>query len=98
MRSARLALNASAGILAAALLGTRGVPAGATAGDVPKSVVEAQAAKVLAAETGQESPSVKCPGDLQGKVGATLRCVLIPKGSKLKYPVVVTVGSVHNGT
>jgi hypothetical protein len=80
------------------LLGLSSVSAGASGGSVPKSVVEAQAAKVLAAETGQKPPKVTCPGDLQGTLGASMRCTLTPAGSRLVYPVKVTVNSVSNGT
>jgi hypothetical protein len=86
------------GSFAMAILGTFGGVAGAASGAVPKAVVESQTAKILAAETGQGLPHVKCPGDLRAKVGASLKCVLTPKGSKLKYPVVVTVNSVTKGT
>jgi hypothetical protein len=86
------------GSIAMALLGTLGGVAGAASGAVPKAVVESQTAKILAAETGQDRPHVKCPGDLRAKVGTSLKCVLTPKGSKLKYPVVVTVNSVIKGT
>jgi hypothetical protein len=85
-----------------AALGALGAGAAAATGSVPKSVVEAQAAKILAAETGQGLPHTKCPDDcpddLPGKVGASITCVLTPKASKLKYPVVVTVNSVRKGT
>jgi hypothetical protein len=87
-----------AGTIGAALLCTLSSAAGAATGSVPKSVVESQSAKILAAETGQGLPHVQCPGDLRGKVGASIKCVLTPKGSKLKYPVVVTVNSVRKGT
>jgi Domain of unknown function (DUF4333) len=86
------------GSIGAALLCTSSSAAGAATGSVPKAVVESQSAKILAAETGQGLPHVQCPGDLRGKVGASIRCVLTPKGSKLKYPVVVTVNSVRKGT
>jgi hypothetical protein len=86
------------GSIGAALLGTFGGVATAASGSVPRAVVESQTAKILAAETGQGLPRVKCPGNLQGKVGASIKCVLTPKGSKLKYPVVVTVNSVTKGT
>src|ERR1035437_5604042 len=98
MQKARIVRILTVGTIGMALVGLFGTSAGAATGAVPKSVVEAQAAKVLAAETGEELPSVKCPGDLKGKVGASIQCVLTPHGSTLKYPVVVTVGSVHNGT
>jgi hypothetical protein len=97
MHTTSLIRFAFVGGLAAASLGIVSGAAAAT-GSVPKATVEAQAAKILATETGQGPPHVKCPGDLPGKVGATIKCVLTPKGSKLKYPVVVTVNSVKKGT
>ena len=75
-----------------------GVSAAASTGSVPKTVVEAQAAKVLAQETGLKPPTVTCPGDLEGQVGASIKCTLTPAGSKLVYPVKVTVNSEENGT
>jgi hypothetical protein len=98
MRKQHLARLVFAGSIGATLLGTFGGVATATTGSVPKAVVESQTAKILSAETGQGLPHVKCPGNLQGKVGASIKCVLTPKGSKLKYPVVVTVNSVTKGT
>ena len=95
-RPARLVAAGSACLL---LCGLGSVTASAaSSGSVPKGVVEAQAAKVLAAETGQKPPKVTCPGDLQGKLGAFINCRLTPAGSKLVYPVKVTVNSVKNGT
>jgi hypothetical protein len=82
----------------AAFLCSVGSAASAATGSVPKAVVESQSAKILAAETGQGLPHIQCPSDLRGKVGASIKCVLTPKRSKLKYPVVVTVKSIHNGT
>jgi hypothetical protein len=90
---ARLAALTS---LPAALLWVAVAPAGASTGQVPKSVVETQAAKVLAAETGQKLPKVTCPGGLNAKVGASIKCTLTASGSSVKYPVKVTVNSVRN--
>ena len=72
--------------------------AGASSGVVPRQVVEAQAAKVLAAQTGQKPPNVKCPGDLPARVGAAINCTLTPHGSKVVYPVKVTLQSIRQGT
>jgi hypothetical protein len=82
----------------AVLIGLAVAPAGASTGQVPRAVVETQAAKVLAAETGQKLPRVKCPGDLNAKVGASINCTLTANGSTTKYPVKVTVTSIRNGT
>jgi hypothetical protein len=65
---------------------------------VPAKVVEAQAAKILASETGQAPPHVVCRTGLEGKVGAHINCRLTTKGSKLVFPVRVTVNAVHGGT
>jgi hypothetical protein len=43
-------------------------------------------------------PHVVCRTGLEGKVGAHINCTLTTKGSKLVFPVRVTVNSVHNGT
>lgn len=88
----------AAGCVGILLFNFTGVSADASTGSVPKIVVEAQAAKVLAQETGLKLPTVTCPGDLKGQVGATIQCTLTPAGSKLVYPVKVTVNSVKNGT
>jgi hypothetical protein len=98
MKSSRVARLVTAGFVFAALLGAYSASAAAAMGQVPKRVVESQAAKVLAAQTGQPLPRVTCPGGLQGRVGASIKCTLTPKGSTAKYPVTVTVRSIHGGT
>jgi hypothetical protein len=98
MPKTHLIRSASVAGLALASLGVLSGGAGAASGSVPKSVVESQAAKILSAETGQGLPHVKCASDLPAKVGASIKCTLTPKGSKLKYPAVVTVNSVKKGT
>ena len=60
--------------------------------------MESQVAAQLAAETSQPVPKVTCPGGLQAKVGATIDCTLVSKGSTTQYPVHVKVTSVSNGT
>jgi hypothetical protein len=80
------------------VLGLTCISAGAATGEVPRTVVQTQAEKVLAAETGRPLPTVKCPGGLPGTVGAHITCTLTAKGSSLKYPVRVTVSSISNGT
>jgi LysM repeat protein len=64
---------------------------------VSEKTVESQVASELAAQVHQPAPTVKCPGDLTAKVGATLKCTLTPKSSTTVYPVTVTVTSVTNG-
>jgi Domain of unknown function (DUF4333) len=92
--------STAAGCVGILLFTFTGVSAAASTGSVPKTVVEAQAAKVLAQETGlkPQPPIVTCPGDLKGQVGASIHCTLRPAGSRLVYPVKVTVNSVKNGT
>lgn len=96
MSLSRVLPFAAAGFCGALIMGS--IPAAASGPSIPASVVEAQAAKVLAAKTGQKLPKVTCPGNLQGKVGAFINCTLVPRGSKVVYPVRVTVNSVRNGT
>jgi hypothetical protein len=97
MRAARIPRVLGAGILGALLLGLSAMPAWASTGEVPRSVVQTQAARALAAATGQNLPKVTCPTGLKGKVGASINCIVIPSGSTTKYPVRVTVNSVRNG-
>jgi Domain of unknown function (DUF4333) len=98
MKSTQGIRRATGGVVVALLLGLSGISAGASTGEVPASVVEAQAAKVLASKTGQAPPKIICRKGLEGKVGAHINCALTTKGSKLVYPVRVTVNSVRNGT
>jgi Domain of unknown function (DUF4333) len=65
--------------------------------EVPQHTVETQVAKELAAQVNQPTPTVHCPGDLTAKVGSSIRCTLIPKGTSTTFAVVVTVNSVTNG-
>jgi hypothetical protein len=95
--TARIPGVLAAGVLGALLLGLSGLPAWASTGNVPQSVVQAQAAKALAAATGQKPPTVTCPTGVKGQVGASIDCIVIPNGSTTKYPVRVTVNSVRNG-
>jgi hypothetical protein len=98
MMARRFVRKSAVGCVATLAVGLQSSVAGASSGQVPRSVVEAQAAKVLAKETGQKLPTVKCPGDLAAEVGAHINCTLTPHGTKLKYPVRVTVNGVRNGT
>ena len=76
------------------------VDAGAAAGspEVSKDTVQTQAAKVLAATTGQKPPKVTCPSGVAAKVGAMIHCTVVPYGMTLHYPATVTVRSIHGGT
>jgi hypothetical protein len=92
-----LGLCATAALLGSVAVGLLTTSAGAT-GVVPKSTVQTQAAKILAKETGQKPPKVTCTGGLKAKVGATVHCTVVPHGSTLKYPALVTIRSIHGST
>jgi hypothetical protein len=72
--------------------------AGASSAQIAKSVVQSQAARILAKETGQMVPKVICPHGLNAKVGAVVHCALVPAGSTVRYPAVITVKSIHAST
>ena len=72
--------------------------AGAGTPQFSKSTVQMQAAKILAAKTGQKPPKVSCPSGVAARVGAVIHCIVVPHGMTLKYPATVTVRSVHGGT
>jgi hypothetical protein len=92
------ALATSAALVGSLAVGVLGSVAGASTGTVPKSTVEQQAAKQLAAETGQKLPKVTCPSGLKAKVGASIHCKVVPHGTKVTYPATVTVLSIHGST
>lgn len=69
---------------------------GCSSAKVSKEDVAEQIKTQLTAQVGQEPDSVECPDDLEGKVGATQRCVLT--AGKTKYGVVATVTKVDGGT
>ena len=99
MRAARtISVTTLAAVTSLAVAGLWGTTAGASTGVVPKSTVEKQTARMLAAQTGQKLPKVTCPGGLAAKIGATIHCTVVPYGSKLKYPASVTVTSIHGST
>ena len=52
----------------------------------------------MAQETGQKPPKVTCQSGLPAKVGATIHCTVVPHGSTLQYPAVVTVRRVKGST
>jgi hypothetical protein len=64
---------------------------------VSQSDVETQVAAQLAQQVHQPTPDVKCPDDLEAKVGAKMTCTLTAQGDTTTYPVTVTVSSVDNG-
>lgn len=61
-------------------------------GKVGESEVEQQVKTALTQKVGQAPDSIDCPGDLTGKVGEKMRCVLTDGATK--YGVTVTVTSV----
>jgi hypothetical protein len=100
MNHSRLRISSIA-CAAAISLGTVGLTestAGASTGVVPKSTVESQSAKILASETGQALPKVICKSGLKAKIGASIHCKVVPHGSKLVYPAIITVKSIHGTT
>jgi hypothetical protein len=72
--------------------------AGAGTPQVSQGTVQTQTAKILAAKTGQKPPKVSCPSGVAAKVGAAIRCTVIPYGMTQKYPATVTVRSIHGST
>ena len=65
---------------------------------VSKDTVQTEAAKFLAAKTGQKPPKVTCPSGVAAKVGAVIHCTVVPHGMTLKYPATITVQSIHGLT
>lgn len=57
---------------------------------VSQAQLEEQIKTQLTAQVGQAPDSIECPGDLEGKVGATQRCVLTADGTKLGVTATVT--------
>ena len=57
---------------------------------IDQSEVETQIADSLEAQVGQHPDSVECPGDLDGEVGATMRCTLTAGDTKFGVGVEVT--------
>ncbi|MGI0541712.1 DUF4333 domain-containing protein [Corynebacterium aquatimens] len=64
-------------------------------GSVPKNEVETQIADQLEAQVGQRPDSIECPGDLEAKEGATMRCTL--SAGDTKYGVDVQVTKAEGG-
>jgi hypothetical protein len=95
LRSPVVALVMAATIAVAAA--TLFAPTGASAGtpEVSKATVQTQAEMILAAKTGQKLPTVTCPSGVAAKVGAVIRCTVVPHGMTLKYPATVTVRSIR---
>ena len=93
LRSATIAIT----VAASATLLVSTASAAATP-QVPKSTLQAQAAKILAAKTGQKLPRVTCPSGVAAKVGAVIHCTVVSHGMTLKYPVTITVRTIHGST
>jgi hypothetical protein len=64
---------------------------------VSRHAVETEVATKLARQVHQPIPKVKCPGDLQAKVGTVMYCSLTAQGSTTTYPVKVHVDSTSGG-
>lgn len=64
---------------------------------VPRHAVETEVANQLARRVHQPVPKVKCPRDLQAKVGTVMYCSLTAQGSATIYPVKVHVDSTSGG-
>jgi hypothetical protein len=93
-----LAVLSVAFALGAGAIVTVGTAATAGGPMVSKSTVETQAAKILAAKTGQKLPKVSCPSGVAAKVGAVIHCTVVPYGKTLTYPVTITVQAIHGST
>ena len=80
---------------AAIVIGTLAVAACGT-GAVARSDVEKNVSDQLTATVGQKPKSITCPGDLDAKVGTTMRCSLTADDDT-SLGLVVTVTSVQGG-
>lgn len=66
----------------------------ASSSTVAASQVESQIDEKVSAQVGEKPKSVRCPDDLDAKVGATLRCTLVDPRD-FEYGVTVTATSVE---
>ncbi|MGN2637079.1 DUF4333 domain-containing protein [Nocardia takedensis] len=57
---------------------------------IDESELEKSVKQTLTEKVGQEPDSIDCPGDLDGKVGTTMRCTLTEGGDQLGLTVTVT--------
>ncbi|MEU2954121.1 DUF4333 domain-containing protein [Streptomyces xanthochromogenes] len=99
MPTAASVLTAVAAVAAGALLlgCSAHVEVGTSAPKLSADKVADTVAQKLAATTGQPKPHVTCPGDLDGKVGTTMRCTLTGSdGRTLGVTVDVTSVSGNN--
>lgn len=74
------------------LAGAMTVLAGCGDPEVAKGDVEKNAATVLSAKVGKESPPITCPSGLKAKVGAAITCSMVIDGKT--YDVGVNVTSI----
>lgn len=81
-------------LLAVALLGGCQTSAGKR---VDNNDVELRISEKLGPQLGGAPRSVRCPDDLKGEKGATMRCALVTAGGKAT-DIVVTVTSVEGDT
>ncbi|MEO9222323.1 MAG: DUF4333 domain-containing protein, partial [Mycobacteriaceae bacterium] len=58
--------------------------------EVVQSFLESQLSSELESQVGQKPDSVKCPGDLLGKVGETVTCTASVDGDSVPIEVKVT--------
>lgn len=83
-------------LMSGVLLGGALILSGCGSGSVPRSSLEKDISKQLAATVHAPPPKIACPKDLPGKVGATEDCVLTdPTAAGKKYSVAVRVDSVN---
>ena len=76
--------------LAALALVTAALLAGCGSTTVSASDVEDQISSQLESQVGQAPDKVDCPGDLEGKVDATMTCVLTAGSDTVDVTVTVT--------
>ena len=57
---------------------------------LPRAKVEQEVSDQLTASVGSRPDSITCPGDLDGALGTTMRCVLASQGEQIGLTVTVT--------
>ncbi|WP_431970867.1 DUF4333 domain-containing protein [Nocardia sp. bgisy134] len=81
---------ALAGLFVAFVAAGCSVEIGSTTPEVKESELEKSVKQTLTEEVGQAPDAIDCPGDLEGKVGTTMRCTLTAGGDTLALTVTVT--------
>ncbi len=71
------------------------VACGTTPEKIPADTAARQIADQLEAEVGQRPDEVRCPSDLQARVGAEMRCELVDRG--VTYGIGITITEVDGG-